>query len=63
MHSRLIEEFNRKVSLLTPEEQDAFFSSLKTMKTLLDKMNPDDKCDFALSPMPFAQEGTHPCSD
>lgn len=63
MHSRLIEEFTRKVSLLTPDEQDAFFASLQTMKTLLDKMDPDDRCAFPHPPMPFAQEGTHPCSD
>jgi DNA-binding MarR family transcriptional regulator len=63
MHARLIEEFTRKVSLLTPNEQDALFDSLKTLKTLLDKMNPDDKCTFPHLPMPFAQEGTHPCSD
>jgi DNA-binding MarR family transcriptional regulator len=63
MHSRLIEEFTRKVSLLSADEQEAFFQSLKTLKTLLDKMNPDDKCIFPHLPMPFAQEGTHPCSD
>ena len=67
MHARLTEEFRRRIDLLTPREQNAFFASLSKMNALLDKMNPEGgfapSCPHPHPPAPSAQEGNRPCSD